>query len=98
MSVSDIGSDKIHKPSWHWDTGGFCFVDTGQEKWESISLELSGVYNVRDPLKGEPRSRVPLALSEATSSISISKIQGERSSSLLTLKKVSVRTRAWWHF
>lgn len=62
-------------------------MDTGQEKWESISLELSGVYNVRDPLKGEPRSRVPLALSEATSSISISKIQGERSSSLLTLKK-----------
>lgn len=77
MSVSDIGSDKIHKPSWHWDTGGFCFVDTGQEKWESISLELSGVYNVRDPLKGEPRSRVPLALSKATSSIAFPRYRGK---------------------
>ena len=52
-------------------------MDTGQEKWESISLELSGVYNVRDPLKGEPRSRVPLALSKATSSIAFPRYRGK---------------------
>lgn len=87
VSVSDIGSDEIHKPSWHQDTGAFCFMETEQEKWKSISLELKGVYDIQDPLKGEPRLGVPLALSKATISTSTSKISGKRSRNLLNLEK-----------